>query len=155
MIAAMAPRYKWRPNHNGITRSIDEAVHLAQQWGVAVPEYVEFHVEQTGYPLENDTFARTTRFREFNGTVILWEKFFNVRGRIPFIVRADVFQSDEAIVAVIGHEVFELELLRITFDSKEPIEKWEAETSPKNPGNFHSRAWDYADSLVEKMRAIE
>ena len=33
-----------------------------------------------------------------------------------------------------------------------PIEKWEAETSPNNPGNCHWKAWDYADELVERMR---
>ncbi len=99
-------------------------------------------------------YARTTKFEEFDGTIMQWGRLFNHRGKIPFVVRADVFQSDEAIVAVIGHEVYELERLREAFDSREPIEKWEAETCPTNEGNFHCQAWDYADSLIEKMRGM-
>ena len=33
--------------------------------------------------------------------------------------------------------------------------RWEAETSPNNPGNFHWQAWDYADELVARMRGEE
>lgn len=60
--------------------------------------------------------------------------------------------SDEAIVAVIGHEMFELEMLRSIIAGGAPIERWEAETSPHNPGNIHWQAWDYADELVARMR---
>jgi hypothetical protein len=60
--------------------------------------------------------------------------------------------SDEAIVAVIGHEMFEFEMLRSIFAEGAPVEKWEAETSPNNRGNFHWQAWDYADELVARMR---
>jgi hypothetical protein len=68
------------------------------------------------------------------------------------LIRKDILASDEAIVAVIGHEMFELELLRSIFADGASIEKWEAETSPNNPGNFHWKAWDYADDLVARMR---
>jgi len=33
-------------------------------------------------------------------------------------------------------------MLRSVFAKGAPIEKWEAETSPNNPGNFHWQAWD-------------
>jgi hypothetical protein len=59
---------------------------------------------------------------------------------------------DPAIVAVIGHEMYELERSRVVFDSHAPFEYWEVETSPLNEGNFHCEAWDYADSSIEKMR---
>ena len=52
----------------------------------------------------------------------------------------------------IGHEMFELEMLRSIFAEGAPVERWEAETSPNNPGNFHWQAWDHADELVARMR---
>ncbi len=58
-------------------------------------------------------------------------------------------------MAVIGHEMFELAMLRIIFAHGAPIERWEAETSPNNPGNSHWQAWDYADDLVDRMRRRE
>ncbi|HEX4128531.1 MAG TPA: hypothetical protein VHZ24_00725 [Pirellulales bacterium] len=152
MISAGAPRYEWKRNEDGASRSVAEAVQIASRWGVEIPHYVEFHVAPPGF-LDPSTYARTTRFREFDGTIIQWEAFFHrLTGKIPFLVRADVFASDEAIVAVFGHEMYELETLRTMFDSNHSIEDWEAETASNNEGNVHWQAWDVADRLVEKMR---
>jgi hypothetical protein len=131
-----------------------EAYDIARQHGVEIPDYVEFHVLPKGYPMAVNQFAKTTEFREFDGTVIQWDKFLNQRGKVPFLVKPDVMTSDEAIVAVFGHEVFEIECLRRRFDSNAPIEAWEAETCPNNEGNTHSQAWDYANSLVARMRGV-
>jgi hypothetical protein len=139
-------------NENRESRSISEARDLATRWGVVIPDYVDFHVAPPGY-LDADTYAKTTTFRECEGTIIQWDWFFHEKtGKIPFLIREEVLKSDEGIVAVFGHEMYELEKLRVAFDSHAPIEYWEAETSPHNDGNFHCKAWDYADSLVEKMR---
>jgi hypothetical protein len=152
MIAGSAPRLEWRPNPDGAVRTIGEACAIARRWGVVIPEYVHFAVDEYGL-LDAKTTARTTIFYEFEGTIIDWSWFFHKRtGKIPFLIRRDIFASDEAIVAVIGHEMFELECLRSIFENGAPIEKWEAETSPNNPGNFHWQAWNYADELVSRMR---
>jgi hypothetical protein len=82
--------------------------------------------------LDENTTAKTTTFREFEGTIIDWSWFFHKKtGKIPFLIRKDILASDEAIVAVIGHEMFELEMLRSIFADGATFEKWEAETSPK------------------------
>ena len=155
IIAGAAPRFEWRSNPDGAARTIEEACQIARHWGVQIPAYVQFWVDEHDY-LDENTTARTTKFREFEGTIIDWSWFFHKNtGRIPFLIRKDILASDEAIVAVIGHEMFELEMLRSTFAEGAPIEKWEAETSPSNPGNFHWQAWDYADSLVARMREEE
>jgi hypothetical protein len=155
MIAAAAPRLTWRPNPEGATRTIEEACEIARRWGVAIPDYVHFAVDEYDY-LDENTTARTTTFREFEGTIIDWSWFFHKKtGKIPFLIRKDILRSDEAIVAVIGHEMFELERLRSIFEGGAPIEHWEAETSPNNPGNVHWQAWDYADELVTRMRETE
>ena len=152
MIAGAAPRFQWKPNPDGTTRTIEEACEIARRWGVEIPSYVQFWIDEYDY-LDENTTAKTTTFREFEGTIIDWSWFFHKKtGKIPFLIRKDILASDEAIVAVIGHEMFELEMLRSIFAAGAPVERWEAETSPINPGNFHWQAWDYADELVARMR---
>src|SRR5947209_5835942 len=108
MIAGAAPRFEWRPNPDGATRSIDEACEIARRWGVEIPSYVQFSADEYHY-LDEDTTARTTTFREFEGTIISWSWFFHKKtGKIPFLIRQDILASDEAIVAVIGHEMLEV-----------------------------------------------
>ena len=76
--------------------------------------------------------------------------------KVPFLIRPDILKSDEAIVGVFGHEMYELEALRdILKEGKTPIEHFIGHTCIDNPGNFHDEAWDYADKLVEKMRRQE
>jgi hypothetical protein len=114
---------------------------------------VSFAIDKYG-SLDAETTARTTEFKEPAGTIIHWSWLFHKRtDRIPFLLRKDILGSDEAIVAVIGHEMFELEAMRNAFAEKgAPIEHWLAEARPDNEGNFHWQAWDYADELVARMR---
>jgi hypothetical protein len=152
MIAGAGPRFEWKPNPDGATRTIQEACEIARRWGVEIPTYVQFWIDKYDY-LDENTTAKTTTFREFEGTIIDWSWFFHRKtGKIPFLIRKDIMASDEAIVAVIGHEMFELEMLRSIFAEGATIERWEAETSPVNEGNLHWQAWDYADGLVARMR---
>ena len=155
LIAGSSPRFEWRPNPEGITRTIEEACTIARQWGVVIPDYVQFSVDDYG-SLDEHTTAKSTTFREFEGTIIDWSWLFHEEtGNIPFLIRKDILTSDEAIVAVIGHEMYELEQLRSVFGGGAPIEMWQAETSPNNPGNFHWNAWEYADELVARMRGAQ
>jgi hypothetical protein len=74
-------------------------------------------------------------------------------GKIPFIVRDDIFDSDEAIVAVFAHEMYEIEELRpILEEKKTSITDVFILTKPGIRGNLHDKAWDLADWLVERMR---
>ena len=77
-------------------------------------------------------------------------------GKVPFLIRRDILDSDEAIVAVFGHEMYELEALRVILaKGKTSIESFNGHTMAGNPGNLHDEAWDYADKLVEIMRAMK
>lgn len=74
-------------------------------------------------------------------------------GKVPFLIRPDILRSDEAIVAVIAHERYELECLRpMLMEGKTSIEQFVAHTCVGNPGNLHEQAWDVADRLVARMR---
>jgi hypothetical protein len=153
MIGGRSPKYEWRPNAGGKRRTIEEACDIARRWGVVVPDYVSFAIDKYGWLDENIT-ARTTTFKEPAGTLIHWSSLFHrLTGKIPFLIRRDILDSDEAIVAVVGHEMFELERMRMAFAKNgAPIERWLAEAHPDNEGNFHWQAWDYADQLVARMR---
>jgi hypothetical protein len=63
MIAGVAPRLEWRPNPRGAIRTIDEACQIARHWGVEIPDYVQFSVDDYNY-LDENTTAKTTTFRE-------------------------------------------------------------------------------------------
>ena len=156
MIGGASPRHAWRPNPDGRRRTIEEACQIARHWGVFIPNYVSFAVDKYGW-LNAKTTAKTTTFEEPAGTIIYWLSLFHkLTDKIPFLLREDIMESDEAIVAVIGHEMYELEELRKAFgEDGAPIEHWLAETHPDNEGNFHWLAWDYADGLVAKMRGGE
>lgn len=151
-----APKYQWRPNPDGRMKSIEEACQLARLWGVVIPEYVSFAIDKFGW-LDADTTAKTTTFKEPAGTMIYWYSLFHKQtGKIPFLIRQDILRSDEAIVAVIGHEMYELEKMKSAFGKNgAPIEHWQAEAHPDSEGNFHWQAWDYADELVSAMRGGE
>ena len=153
MIGGRIPKYEWRPNPDGKTRSIEEACQIARRWGVVIPDYVSFAIDKYSW-LDADTTAKTTTCKEPAGTMIYWSMLVHKHtGCIPFLIRKDIMRSDEAIVAVIGHEMYELEEMRKAFgENGAPIEHWLAEAHPDNEGNFHWKAWDFADELVSRMR---
>ena len=66
-----------------------------------------------------------------------------------------MFQSDEAIVAVIAHEMHELNELRRIFEESGGAISMQRLHNLINPGiarNLHDQAWDVADKLVLAMR---
>ena len=66
-----------------------------------------------------------------------------------------VFESDEAIVAILGHEMYELNNLRRIFNElrgQMTYRKPHGLINPGIKGNLHDHAWDVADDLVRKMR---
>jgi hypothetical protein len=91
------------------------------------------------------------------GGSVAWSDFLHdLTGQVPFIVRRDIMNSDEAIVAVFTHELFELESLRrlLARGQTTTIEKAIACCAPDNPGNFHDEAWAAADAAVRRMRMV-
>src|SRR5207245_1591695 len=98
--------------------------------------------------------ARGPRVTKLAGAIVYWSDMVNsLTGKVPFLVRPDVLKSDDAIVAVFGHEMYELAALRsVLMEGKTTIEHFGGLTCADNPGNLHDEAWDYADDLVERMR---
>lgn len=146
------PRIQWRPNADGSVRTINEAIDIAHENGVIIPEDVEFYMDEWR-SLDEHTTARGPKITKASGEVVGWEDMLNRFGKVPFVIRHDIMESDEAIVAVFAHEMYELQQLRPLLEKgRVTIEEFGAHTSPTNPGNFHFEAWDRADNLVESMR---
>jgi hypothetical protein len=153
MLTGQSPRLQWKENPHREKRSIDQAKEIARKHGVSVPNDVDFFEDEEGELPQNMT-ARGPRVTKPSGSIVRWSDLVNsLTGKVPFLVRSEILTSDEAIVAVFAHEMFELEALRgILREGKTPIEHFIGLTMPDNPSNLHDQAWDYADELVERMR---
>jgi hypothetical protein len=89
------------------------------------------------------------------GDFIEWEQFYNRFEQVPVALSREVLNSDEAIVAVIAHEMHELNGLRKLFEAnggRLPAADLHRAITPGFKGNLHYEAWDIADELVLKMR---
>jgi hypothetical protein len=153
MITGQSPTIKWQPNPGVETRTIEEAKAIAKRHGVPIPEDVDFFADELGELDENWT-ACGPRVDKPVGSIVDWTDLVHDRtGKVPFRVWPGILNSDEAIVAVFAHEMFELERLRPIFEEgTTTIEAFIAQTRPGSPGNLHDQAWDRADELVERMR---
>jgi hypothetical protein len=87
---------------------------------------------------------------------ISWAQHYNRFGKIPFLIHPEVLTSDEAIVAVLTHELYEIERLRKVFRRSigrtMNASDYGLQVAPGRPGNFHDQAWDEADLAVLRMR---
>jgi hypothetical protein len=164
-IGGQAPKVKWRRNTGGGKRTIKEAVAIAKRHGVRIPDDVVFYQAGKGQLAGTweDLFggggmetARGPTVRQQTDGYVYWRDHYNKRGQIPFFVHPDILTSDEAIVAVIAHEMFELsELGEVFFHSMRRRmigTDYSLQTAPGHPGNFHDQAWDAADEAVLRMR---
>jgi hypothetical protein len=165
-IAGQAPRVQWRRNPNETKRTIDEAKAIARQYGVLIPDDVEFFEDEDGdlrgswasfAAGEGETANGPTVAEQPDGYVYLADHY-NDSGKIPFKVHRDVLTSDEAIVAVLTHETDEFASLREVMMA-DPHRRMNAtdyglQVASEQPGNFHDQAWDAADRAVEAMRRV-
>lgn len=77
-------------------------------------------------------------------------------GIIPFLINPAILVSDEAILAVLAHEMFEFNLLLHDMNYSEyerlGMNDYYSQVRDDLPNNYHSQAWDHADELILKMR---
>jgi hypothetical protein len=124
MIAGQSPRVQWRPNSDGVKRTVQEAMEIARVHGVSIPEDVDFFEDEDG-ELPDDMTARGPMVTKLAGSLVNWSDLVNgLTGKVPFLVRSDILKSDEAIVAVFGHEMYELEALRDMLNEGIGDAKW-------------------------------
>lgn len=151
---AQSPRMKWRQNPDGVVRTTEEAVELARKWGVEIDDDIAFAAWDPA-SLPKNTHAEYFSQRLTSGARLSWKRFLNARGELPVKISRDILSSDEATVAVIAHEMHEINGLMRLFESREtiPAEEVYRLISPGIKGNLHDEAWDVADEVVARMRA--
>jgi hypothetical protein len=153
---AQSPRLKWRANSDGAIRTVDDAIEIARQNGVEIPDDLLFRKAKSKY-FPKDTYGQyLSRTGNDPGKVITWNEFYDQDlDQLLVKIEESVFRSDEAIVAVIGHEMHELNHLRKLFEESGGSMTYRRLHYLINPGikgNLHDQAWDVADELVMRMR---
>jgi hypothetical protein len=153
MISGQFPTREWRDNSNGQVRTIEEAILIAEKFGVHIPDDVAFFVDEEG-ELSRETTAQGPRVDKRPGEKVYWSDLVHDKtGKVPFRLWPGILRSDEAIVAVIAHELHELESLRpFLQEGSLTIDDLISLTEPGKPGNLHDQAWDLADRMVDLMR---
>jgi hypothetical protein len=153
MVAGLFPTIEWQDNQDGKVRTIQEAVEIARANGVLIPDDVEFHIDETE-ELHKDATARAPRVDKPTGERVYWsDMVHDLTNKVPLRVWSGILSSDEAIVAVLAHEMHELGSLRPDLERDGIIiDDLVLNTEPGRPGNLHCEAWDVADKLVNQMR---
>jgi hypothetical protein len=164
-IAGQAPKVRWKRNARRKKRTIKKAVAIAVHWGVHIPDDVAF-VEADPAELrgslkeliaggEMET-ARGPEMSERRDGYVYWHDHYNIFGKILFRIHPEVLTSDEGIVGVIEHEMYELRQFREVFELNRRRRMngadYGRQVSPGRRGNFHDQAWDAADEAVLRMR---
>ena len=165
-ITGFQPGLKWKRNVGRKKRTIAEAVTIAQQNGVQIPDYVEFLEAQPGElkgswkewfddGKEWET-ARGPRVTERRDRYVYWIDHYDPQTKmIWFLVHPDILTSDEGIVAVMTHELYELsEIREACMYNRWRMEAYDYayQVADNEKGNFHYEAWEVADKAVQQMR---
>ncbi|MBL8622229.1 MAG: hypothetical protein JNK64_13030 [Myxococcales bacterium] len=153
---AQGPRLSWARNPDGVTRTPAEAVALARAHGVEIPDDILVRVTPPKFMPPNARAAYLERFVTDPAGRVTWDDFY-AKGLDEILVRVEptVFESDEAIVALLAHEMHELNNLRRIFEESGgsmTLKRLHDLVSPGIKGNLHDQAWDVADAAVAKMR---
>lgn len=144
-----SPHLEWRLNADGQVRTMSEAVEIARVNGVNIPGDVVFEGVDHLPPEETASYGVWKNDKPW----ARWESIYH-RGKIIVSFNNQLLNSDEAITAIVAHEVHEIESLRGLFAERHgmmPYQQLWALISPN--GNLHMQAWDEADRIVEGLRA--
>jgi hypothetical protein len=144
---------EWTLNLDGRRRTIEEAMEIAKRHGVEIPDDVALFVDEFEM-LGPETVASGSRITKVAGNYVVLSDFRHPETQlVPFVIRPDILSSDEAIVAVLTHEMHELTSIREMIKTgRMTIEDFGLHTSPGIKGNLHDQAWDLADEAVMRMR---
>lgn len=153
---AQSPRLTWAKNPAGEVRTVEQAIEIARRNGVEIPDDIIVRKTAGKFLPKNSLAAYFGRLGIDPNKTISWDEFFD-KDLDGLLVRVDqtVFESDEAIVAILAHEMHELNNLRIIFDESDGIMSYGRLfrlINPGHKGNLHDEAWDVADAAVINMR---
>lgn len=141
----------WRQNAGSRTRTMAEACAIYErQTGRAIPSWVRFNPDRS---VGADRHAEYVFGRNQRGSDPF--RIEQLEAGVVVRVHPDVLQSDEAIVAVLTHELYELEGIHQRLVNGAEMTKADVigHTGSNRGENLHGKAWDIADVEVLLMRA--
>ncbi|WP_159670792.1 hypothetical protein [Andreprevotia sp. IGB-42] len=143
-------------NADGLFRTPAEALDLARAHGVYIPEDINIGFINKWMRVDADAeyFSQSKHYKPNDW--IEWDDFYHPgTGKIPVRVNAALLNSDEALVAHLSHEMYELNSLRDIFEANSGAlraKHLDQLIGPGWAGNLHEQAWDVSDKLIYIMR---
>lgn len=136
-------------------------IALATHLGVDIPDDVriffvaaELMSNKVGADAE---YAQTGKYKGTDlGRIMTWDDMKHDNGTIPVRINDKLLTSDEAAVAHIAHECYELTKFEQAnrWTLQEFIKQTAAPAGGGRQENLHSQAWSYADKIVNEMRKM-
>ena len=162
--AAAEPRFKPVKNLNGVVRTPEEALALADKYGIEIPHddvKIVFMKSWKRQDADAEYFDVGNGF--YKGTEkVTWDDFVMKQGphKDKLVVRVNpgILDSDEAILSTLGHEMHEVNSILKMFDQRDsiPISEIARQINTRKNGglanNLHEQAWDESDKLIKRMR---
>ena len=158
--AAQQPRLLYQPNPGGVARTPEYVIALAKKMGVHIPEDLDIQFVDPAL-LSNKVGAQAEygQVGKYLGDdpskVMTWDGMVHdLTGKIPVRISNELLTSDEAAVAHIAHESFELANFEAEgqWTQRFYIQQTAAPAQGGLQASWHSQAWDYADRIVLKLR---
>ena len=153
--AASNPRENPRPNPVGTPRrTLDEALRIARDHGVEIDDD-EFTFTLSPFPLGPGVGAQYLSFDAPSAHFMVeCRRLLNNDGKVHVTVCPTILVSDEEIVHVLAHEVYESRALLAEFDRNRGSLRADVVASLVRPplGTLHCDAWDYADDMLRRFR---
>ena len=151
--AAARPRQPWRPNPLGTpARTLEQALAVARDNGVDFSDE-DFVFSVSPRPLGANLHAAYLDYdAPRRDSVVEVGRLLTEDGRIGVVLCPTVLERDDAIIAVVAHEVFEARALLDEFrKSGGRMPAWKVRSLVDSvTGTLHCAAWDHADELVRK-----
>lgn len=137
-------------------RTPNDAIILAKSKGIEIPDDILIvflkNWKKTGVDAEYFYQLRTYQPDDW----VYWDDFYHPKtGKIPVRFNEAILNSDEHIVALIAHEMYELNSLRQIEEEENgqmPARHLSKLITSGIASNLHDKAWDIADELVRTMR---
>ena len=149
--SAANPRVEWRKNIDGVTRTKEEVIKIAEKAGIDI-EMMDLHLVDD---LPDQVFASYTGLQGPPDKLYKWNDIVHdITEKVPVRINKNILNSDEAIIATLQHESYELEALQDIMQSKGMITQRELGSliDLNYGGELHNEAWDVADKLILKLR---
>jgi hypothetical protein len=146
------------------TRTPDEAVQLLQRVGHDPEVLSQYRIVK----LSDDNYSRLSKDLgfdfdatygsvppraatvTFNGNIA--SKMADGTSKIPVYVRKEIFDSDEAIVQILSHEIYETQALKYLASRPISTAEYKSLVKPDGPGNLHHQAVQEGDWWLQRFR---